>query len=84
MLGKMPTVVLIDGASCAAMFTSCRSWAQQIEAISQLKAPSSSSSRVAVGAPELAQPRDLEIFKQNYDTLALVGSGAFGSVYCAR
>jgi len=52
------------------------------EIISTIK--SAAPTRIAVAAEDLATPKDMEIYKETYDNLALVGSGTFGSVYCAR
>jgi len=52
------------------------------EIISNIK--SSVPTRIAVAAEDLASPKDLEIYKESYENLALVGSGTFGSVYYAR
>lgn len=52
------------------------------EIISNIK--SAAPTRIAVAAEDLATPKDLQIYKDTYDNVALVGSGAFGSVYYAR
>lgn len=52
------------------------------EIISNIK--SAAPTRIAVAAEDLATPKDLQIYKDTYDNVALVGSGTFGSVYYAR
>jgi len=52
------------------------------EIISNLK--SAAPTRTAVSAEDLATPKDLEVYKDTYHNVALVGSGTFGSVYYAR
>ena len=39
--------------------------------------------RVTVASEDMAVPRDSEEYKQLYDNIGVVGSGTFGSVYCA-
>ena len=49
----------------------------------RLKAGSASVTRVTVASDDMAVPRDSEEYKQLYDNIGVVGSGTFGSVYCA-
>ena len=52
------------------------------EFLSKIKA--AAPTRTAMVSKELATPKDLELYKDTYENLVLVGSGTFGSVYCAR
>eukprot|EP00092_Neocalanus_flemingeri_P028870 GFUD01031348.1.p1 GENE.GFUD01031348.1~~GFUD01031348.1.p1 ORF type:complete len:678 (-),score=184.77 GFUD01031348.1:119-2152(-) len=52
------------------------------EIISNIK--SAAPTRIAVAAEELATPKDMDLYKDTYENVALVGSGTFGSVYYAR
>ena len=49
----------------------------------RLKAGAASVTRVTVASEDMAVPRDSEEYKQLYDNIGVVGSGTFGSVYCA-
>ena len=49
----------------------------------RLKAQAASVTRVTVASEDMAVPRDSEEYKQLYDNIGVVGSGTFGSVYCA-
>ena len=52
------------------------------EVLSRLK--SATPTRITVAGKDLATPKDLETYKDNYENVALVGSGTFGSVYYAK
>ena len=49
----------------------------------RLKAGAASVTRVTLASEDMAVPRDSEEYKQLYDNIGVVGSGTFGSVYCA-
>ena len=40
--------------------------------------------RVAVVEEELADPKDIEVYKAIYENVILIGSGTYGSVYYVR
>ena len=42
------------------------------------------TTRVTIVPGDLAVPRPVEEYKEKYQNIAVVGSGAFGSVYVAR
>ena len=54
------------------------------EALSRLNTASLASTRVTIVAEDLAKPRDIAEYKETYENIMVVGSGTFGSVYCAR
>ena len=54
------------------------------EALCRLNTASLASTRVTIVAEDLAKPRDIAEYKETYENIMVVGSGTFGSVYCAR
>ena len=40
--------------------------------------------RVAVVEENLAEPKDIEVYKATYENVVLIGSGTYGSVYYIR
>ena len=51
------------------------------EVVSRLR---SASTRVTIVTDDMAEPRDMAEYKEKYENLGVVGSGTFGSVYCAK